>query len=229
MSRRVVIYTRVSTEEQAVGGVGLEAQHEAIMSWVKANLPAWHSYLFSDEGISGKDIKNRPGFQAAVEEACEQKGILIVYSYSRASRSVVDLHLLLEKLNKAGADFVSVTEHTDTTTPSGRLFFGVMALQAQFERELTVERTKLALALKKSKGERIGGIPYGKQLAADRVHFEDNEDEIDTRDYIRDLRETGCSLRGIQEVLRIEEIPNRAGKFKWRLSTIAKLCKGVES
>ena len=220
--KNAVIYCRVSTEEQAEG-VSLEAQEAKCLNYAKDN--SIHVYGFYVDDSSGKDEKHRLEFQKAVESCCKNKATLIVYSISRASRSVMDLYSLVDRLEKAGADFVSLTEHFDTTTAAGKMFFGIMAVLAQFERELISERTKMALAHKKSKGERTGGVPYGMKLAKDGVHLLPNEEELDTLAYILDLRAGGASIRGIQEKLMVEGILNRNGKAKWRLQTLAKFCR----
>ena len=220
----IIGYVRVSTEDQAQEGVSLDAQREKIRMWA-----ALYDHelvgIHEDAGISGKRMDNRPGFQGALRDVCRHKGILVVYSLSRAGRNTRELLELAEQLQKCGADFVSLTEHIETHTATGRMFFTLMAALAQFERDQTSERTISALAHKRKNGERTGNIPYGKRLAADGVHLEDCPVEKGTMSYIRELRELGYSYQQIADDLAENEIPNRNGSLKWRTATIMKICK----
>ncbi|MCH8851463.1 MAG: recombinase family protein [Planctomycetes bacterium] len=85
------------------------------LAWAQAN-----DYelleLFVDAGLSGSRADNRPGLQRAVNTACKRKAALVVYSLSRLARSTRDALMLAERLNKAGADLVSLTESIDTTS-----------------------------------------------------------------------------------------------------------------
>ena len=114
----VVGYVRVSTEDQAREGVSPEAQTAKIEAWCAlhdAPLAAIHK----DLGISGKCMDNRPGLQAALDHVCKVKGVLVFYSLSRVSRSTKDTIGIGERIAKAGADLVSLSEQIDTTTAAG--------------------------------------------------------------------------------------------------------------
>lgn len=93
----------------------------------------------------------------------------MVYSLSRLARSTKDAIAIAERLDKAGADLVSLSEKIDTTTAAGKMVFRMLAVLAEFERDLVSERTTAALAHKAGKGERIGEVPFGWTLAADGV------------------------------------------------------------
>ena len=80
----------------------------------------------------------------------------MVWKLDRLGRSVKDLVELVGELEKRGVHFQSSTDNIDTSTPSGRFFFHVMASLAQMERELLVERTRAGLDVAKAQG-RIGG------------------------------------------------------------------------
>jgi site-specific DNA recombinase len=217
----------VSTKEQGSDGVSLQAQEDKAMAYCAANdLDVCRAY---HEAESGKRDKNRPEFQEAVKFAINRKAVLVVYSISRASRSVVDLYQLTQRLDKAGADFVSLTEHFDTTWAAGKMFFGIMAVLAQFERELIGERTKMALAHKKSKGERVGGIPYGFRAIEGSPLLVEDEEEQENIAYIKACRVEGMSLRRIQEDLMVCGVKSRSGNAKWRLESIANICRVQET
>src|SRR6185295_927090 len=105
---------------------------------------------------------NRPALQAALEAACRGKAALVVYSLSRLARSTRDAIGMSERLHKAGADLVSLSERIDTTTAAGKMVFRMLAVLAEFERDQIAERTKGALSHMRNQGKRISGkIPYG--------------------------------------------------------------------
>lgn len=222
---KVVAYARVSTEQQVEEGVSIDAQLASIYRWAEL---ACHTVVvdFRDSGISGSTTQ-RPGFQDAMDYACKHKAILAVYSLSRASRSVRDTYETLDKLKEAGAAFASVTEHIDTSTASGKLIFGVLAVFAQFEREIIAERTRTAMAHKKARGECVGYVPYGYRKTRDK-RLEPDVYEMNVIDTIQTMRRAGASLRAIQASLRKMKMLNRKGHV-FRLNTIAKLASSERS
>jgi DNA invertase Pin-like site-specific DNA recombinase len=162
-----IIYCRVSTADQAEHGVSLDAQRAKAEAWCAANdYQACDVHV--DAGISGNRADNRPALQAALDAACEQRGALVVYSLSRLARSTRDAIEIAERLDKAGADLVSLSEHIDTTTAAGRMVFRMLAVLAEFERDQIAERTRLALDHKRRRGEYTGGnAPFGMRRTAD--------------------------------------------------------------
>ena len=170
----VIGYIRVSTEGQAQNGVSLDAQRDRIQAWANSNgyeLAAVHV----DEGISGGKLTNRPAAQTAIGQACKHKAALVVYSLSRLARSTRDAIDISEKLHKAGADLVSLSEAIDTTSAAGKMVFRMLAVLAEFERDLVSERTTMALRHLKHQGRRIGRwLPYGYDLGPDGEHLAEN-------------------------------------------------------
>jgi len=81
---------------------------------------------------------------------------VVVYRYDRFARSLRQLVLALEEFRSLGIDFISLHEGVDTSTPNGRLIFGIFASIAEFERELIRDRVRSGLAAAKAKGKRIG-------------------------------------------------------------------------
>lgn len=207
-------YVRVSTEHQVADGVSLEAQQAKFAAWCDLN-----GYevagVFIDAGISGKRADNRPELQKALDAVCSEKGAaIIVYSLSRLSRSVADTLSIATRLEKAGADLVSLSEKIDTTSAAGRMVFKMLAVLAEFERDQIGERITMAMSHKKSKGERCGQIPFGFDLAADGITLEKNETEQEILSIIRKLRAGGMSLRDIATELNTMGVSPKGGK-KW--------------
>ena len=190
-------YIRVSTEEQAVGGVSLAAQRTAVEAYCRLHgLDLMQ--VCADEGLSGRRADNRPGLQEAVDSARRMRGVLVVHSLSRLARSTRDAIDIADSLAHAGADLVSISERIDTTNGMGRFFFTTMAALAQLERDLISERTTAALAHKRANSQRIGGhIPLGFDLHEDGVQLIENEDEQRVLERILELRRRGLSSRGI--------------------------------
>jgi site-specific DNA recombinase len=212
-------YVRVSTEDQANEGVSLDAQKAKLAAWCLAN-DYELSKVLVDAGLSGGRADNRPGLQAAIEEACKTKSALVVYSLSRLARSTKDTIAIGEKLDKAGADLVSLSEKIDTTSAAGKMIFRMLAVMAEFEKDQISERTKMAMAHKKSKSERVGTIPYGFDLSSDGVTLSENAVEQATIKTIQELRLRGVSLRDIAGELTSNNHPTKKGSGKWSHMTV---------
>jgi DNA invertase Pin-like site-specific DNA recombinase len=147
---RVTGYVRVSTEEQAVSGAGLEAQRRAILAECKRR--GWELVeTIEDAGYSAKDLK-RPGVQEALRalEAGDAKA-LVVAKLDRLSRSMLDFAALMATAQKQHWALVALDCAVDTSTPAGEAMAHVLATFGQFERRLIGQRTKEALAVKNAK------------------------------------------------------------------------------
>jgi len=213
---KVIGYVRVSTEEQAREGISLEAQRSKIEAWVHAmgfQLVA----LEEDAGISGKLIRTREGLRRAIDGACAEKAVLVVYSLSRLSRSTRDTLMVADKLDKAGADLVSLSERIDTTTAAGKMVFRMLAVLNEFERDQISERTSAILQHKKAKGEVYSPIPYGFKRDGSKLVPSKEERRV-----IREIvvmKKRGMSLRAIASNLNEEGIPAKRGGI-WYASTV---------
>lgn len=206
---KAIAYIRVSTEEQATDGVSLEAQKAKIAAWCDLNGYTLGE-VFMDAGISGTKA-DRPGLTAAL--AAVGKGdALVVYSLSRLSRSTRHMLELSDRLEKTGADLVSISEKIDTTSAAGRMVFRMLAVLNEFERDQLAERTSAAMQHKKAKGERVGAIPYGKALADDGVALADVPAEQAVIAEARQLHAAGLSLRKIASMLATKGFMARNGK-----------------
>ena len=153
--RGVVGYLRVSTEEQADSGAGLAVQEAAIRAECqRRELPLL--VLHTDAGISGKSLV-RPALTAALEDLDARRGdVLMVAKLDRLTRSVHDASGLMQRSEKSGWGLVALNAPVDTTTPAGRAMAQILSVFAELERRLIGERTKAALAVKKSQGVVLG-------------------------------------------------------------------------
>lgn len=207
--KRAVGYVRVSTEEQAKEGISLEAQKAKIRLWAEAN--DYHlEIIHEDAGISGGKMGNRPALQQAIGDT-KPGNALVVYSLSRLARSTRDAINISDALDKANADLVSLTEKIDTTTASGKMIFRMMAVLAEFERDQISERVKGAMAYLKTQNKRVGGIPYGFDLAKDGETLTANQKEQNGIILMRKLRNKGLSLRDTIRVLEKSKIVPKSG------------------
>ena len=137
-------YARVSTADQK-----LALQHDA--------LTAAGCEVIHDDKLSGVS-RNRPGLTAALA-ACKSGDVLAVWKLDRLGRSTSELLRMVEELNGRGVDFQVLSGKgaaIDTTRPEGKLILSVFAAIAEFERELTIERTREGVAAARRRGKRLG-------------------------------------------------------------------------
>ncbi|HOO45509.1 MAG TPA: recombinase family protein [Deltaproteobacteria bacterium] len=142
---------------------------------------------------------------------------LVVFSPSRLSRSTRDTHMVADKLDKAGADLVSLSERIDTTTAAGKMVFRMLAVLNEFERDQISERTSAILQHKKAKGEVYSPIPYGFRRKGNRLVACEHEQNVIR--HIISLNEEGRSLRYIASFLNKEGVTAKRGG-EWYASTV---------
>lgn len=177
--KKCAIYTRVSTSMQAEKEFNsCESQRDRILSFVKSQEDLEIYKEYADPGFSGASL-DRPGLSELLRDVEDRKvRVVLAYKIDRLTRSSKDFYMLIDFFEKHGVSFVSVTEHFDTSSPSGRLLRNIMLTFAQFERELAAERTRDKMAQRAEKGMWNGGyVPLGyramnKKLAVDRKRAE---------------------------------------------------------
>ncbi|MCA9311922.1 MAG: recombinase family protein [Phycisphaerales bacterium] len=202
-------YLRVSTAEQAAEGISIAAQREAVRRYCKAQRLQLTD-VFDDAGISGRKASNRPDLERALEAVSKSRGVLVVYSLSRLARSLRDTIRIADRLERAGAELALLAEQIDTQTAAGRMFFHVLAALAQFESDITGERTRAALAHKRENGERwCNSPPYGFRWEDGELRPNPTEQRVLRR--IRRLAGNGHSVRTIAAKLADAGVVNRNG------------------
>lgn len=158
--KKVGVYIRVSTQEQAKEGYSIPAQEDRLLAFSKAK--NWIiSDLYIDDGYSGTNLE-RPELKRLLKNL-KNIDVVLVYKLDRLSRSQKDvLYLVEEEFLENNVDFVSVLESFDTTTPFGRAMLGILAVFAQLERDTIIERSKLGKERRAKEGKWRGGpIPLG--------------------------------------------------------------------
>lgn len=201
---RAVAYIRVSTDEQGDSGAGLEAQRKAITAACTGR--GWQLVAVYQDVASGKSLEKRP--QLAEARALIRRGeasALVVAKLDRLSRSVIDAAKLIEAARREGWNLVALDLGVDFSTAAGSAMAQMTAVFAELERRLIGERTRAALAVKKSQGVRLGRPPVMDTRVLRRIR----------RDHRR-----GISFRRIADGLNRDGVPTAHGGSMWHASTI---------
>jgi DNA invertase Pin-like site-specific DNA recombinase len=215
-------YCRVSTDEQAREGVSLEVQRERIQAYAAAKGLDLVEVL-ADEGASGKD-RNRRALQELVAH-CKggRTGHVIVWKLDRLSRRTLHLLSLVEEVFLARKiELHSVSESLDTSTPHGRFVLTLFGGLAQMEREVTVERTRSALAYKRRNGQPTSHPPLGFRANGRRDQMVPVPEELEVVRRIIQRWRQGRSYRSIAAELASEGVKTKRG-CRWHHTTGAKV------
>ena len=216
---KAIGYVRVSTDEQAKSGLGLEAQIAKIKAYAEL-FDIELTEIIMDEGISGKTL-DREGLQRAIKILKDKKAEgMVIAKLDRLTRNVADLGTLVSTVFDK-AELYSVSEQINTKNAAGRLVLNVLVSVAQWERETICERTKDALQAKKARGEKTGGnVPFGFNEVNGKLIR--NEEEQSIINEIKNLKNKGLSLRKIAEALNERGIATKNGKT-WTAAQIQRI------
>ena len=139
----IIGYARISTESQV-----LDQQVDALIK-----------YGIDERNIYKEQISTRAKFRPELERALtylEEEDTFVVCKLDRLGRSVEELIKLINHFKDNGINLVSIAEKIDTTTASGKMYFHIIAMFAEFERNIISERTKEALAAVRKRGKSLG-------------------------------------------------------------------------
>lgn len=181
--KHAAIYIRVSTDAQAEEGYSIDAQIERLNAFcVSKDIENYEHYI--DRGWSGSNIE-RPEITRLIQDVKDDKvSHVIVYKLDRLSRSQKDtLYLIEDVFNPHNADFISINENMDTSTPMGRLMLGILSAFAQLERENIRERTRMGMLERVKAGLWPGGgrVPYGYDYDREQGILVPNKDSEKVR------------------------------------------------
>jgi site-specific DNA recombinase len=210
-----VLYLRVSTQEQAIEGISLDAQEAKLRAYCEMRGLAIIGVI-RDAGVSGaKPLHTRTGGQA-IPDMIKRGTVshVVAYKLDRLFRDCADCLTTTKEWDKRNVALHLVDlggQTLDTSSAMGRFFLTVMAGAAELERNLIAERTTEALSYKKSQNERVGELPYGFQEGPDGKLIED-EGEQATIATIRQYRAQGLSLRAIVVAAEHAGLVSRSGK-----------------
>ena len=188
-----IAYLRVSTDQQADSGAGLDAQHDACTK--SAGVLAG---VYRDEGVSGSTgLEKRPALLEAIG-ALKKGDVLMVAKRDRLGRDPLVVAMIESAVQRKGARIVSAAgEGTGSDSPADVLMRRMVDAFAEYERLIIGARTKAALQAKKARGERTGSVPYGYTLADDEKTLEPNPAEQAVITEARKLKAAGLSLRKV--------------------------------
>jgi DNA invertase Pin-like site-specific DNA recombinase len=219
--KRAVAYLRVSTEEQHNGP---DAQRDAIEVWAASNgieVVAW----YEDHGVSGgAPLDQRPELLAAIEAVKDYRaGVLVVAKRDRLARDAMVAALVERLVERSGAHLRSADNAGNGDGPEAKLLRTMIDAFAEYERALIKLRTRSALAAKKRRGERTGGLPFGMRLSKDGVHLERDPVEGPIVDRVLTMRKGGATFREIVETLNAERVRAARGA-RWHMTTVQRIC-----
>jgi site-specific DNA recombinase len=221
LATKAVAYLRVSTDEQAAHGFGLETQERALRAFAESQAYELVDVI-TDAGISGATRPaERPGFGKVLELAAAGRfSILLVYKFDRLAREIrFAVTTVAELAEQHDVGIGSVTEPIDTATPMGRTVFAILAGMAESERFTIRDRTAGGKLSKAGRGGFAGGrAPYGYETDREGgLRVVPAEAAIVRRIF----KERGpahrpkATLQAIADGLNADGIRTRAGKL-WR-------------
>ena len=218
---RAVAYLRMSTERQDLSPA---AQRAAIEQWAAGAgvvVVAWHE----DLGVSGGTaLEDRPGLLSALDGLdAHAAGVLVVAKRDRLARDVLTASLVERLCERKGARIQTADGAGNQSGPEGALMRTLLDAFAAYERALIRARTRGALAVKKARGERTGGVPLGSSVGEDG-RLAANGAEAAAVARARELRAEGRSLREIATVLAAEG--HRPRGKRWHVQTLARVVAG---
>jgi DNA invertase Pin-like site-specific DNA recombinase len=217
---QVIAYLRVSTDEQAQSGLGLEAQ------LAQCEAVAAPDQVFTDDGHSGAKA-DRPALLAALA-ALSKGDVLMVAKRDRLGRDPMLMGWVEKEAKKVGARVVSAAgEGTENDDPTSILMRRMVDAFAEFERLQIGARTKAALGAKRARGEKTGGdVPFGYAVDEQGRLSEDGAEQ-EALEVIRRLRSKGWTLQAICDELEVRGVRTKRGGSKWQPKVVARLAKAA--
>jgi len=221
MSDKAVGYVRVSTREQARGGVSLDVQEERVCAYCESQGLEVVGVV-KDNGVSGgKELGKRDGGKELLRLlGGEGVGHVVCLKLDRLFRDAADALRQTSEWDKAGIALHFVDfggQAVNTKTSMGRMFLTMTAAFAELERNFIRERTTAALQYKKAHGKVYGPIPFGyKQVGEDLVKVAREQEVIER---MKRERGEGRSLQAIADGLNSGEVCTKRG-CRWYASTV---------
>ncbi len=213
--KRVAIYTRVSTEDQARQGYSLAAQLRRLRAYCRAQ--RWTvAGEYIDDGYSGRD-ERRPSYRQMLADR-ETWDAILVLKMDRIHRNSRNFMAMMDDLGRWGKDFVSATESLDTSTATGRFVADMLQRIAQLESEQTGERVYMGMLEAAGTGKFLGmSDPYGYRYDPDSRNLVIVPDEAEVvRDIFRMHFQERLSMRTIADALNARRVPTKRGlRGRW--------------
>ena len=211
---KTAVYVRVSTDEQAKEGYSIRAQIDKLKNYIQIKEWGFHK-VYADEGISGKNITDRPAINELIADIKAGKvDNVLVYKIDRLTRSTKDLLELTEIFNQNDCTFNSLMESIDTQTASGRMFLKIIGIFAEFERENIAERISLGCEKKVREGYTLANFTasYGYERdAGDKIQKINHEEAQIVKEIYIMFTEGHMSYNGIAKNLNHRGVKPKLG------------------
>lgn len=206
------LYIRVSTERQAKEGYSVPAQKENLTKFALEQ--GWNIFdIYADEGISGKNIEDRPEVKRLINDIKAKKvDKVALYKFDRLTRDMSDTEDIIKLIQECGIEVYTISGGAvDVTTASGRFMIRVSGAVAQLEREQTVERVKFAFVQKVKEGKSLcsGTTSYGYDRPKHQEIQTINVSEAKVVKRIFKMYLDGKTFTEIADLLNAEGIPTK--------------------
>lgn len=224
-TRKAIGYVRVSSDEQAREGLSIEAQTKKIQAYCDFKDLELVT-IIKDEAVSGfKALEKRPGGRQLLDTiANNQAQNIIAVKLDRLFRNTADAIAKSNDFQSKGIDLHLLDLDIDTSTATGKIFFTIIAGLAQFERDITGERTKAVLDMKRKEGKVWNHTPYGFNRNGDYLRTNDKETKA-IKEIVK-LHNNGFTLREIANELELQGIQPKKSN-SWHAKVIADILKRV--
>ena len=218
---RVAAYCRVSTDsDEQAGSYDVQVQHYT--EYIGRNKEWELAGIYTDDGISGTNIKKREGFIEMIDDCMEGKvDMIITKSISRFARNTIDCLKYVRKLKEKNIAIIFEKENINTLEASGELLLTIMASLAQQESASLSQNIKLGLQFRYQEGKVQVNHEHFLGYTKDedgKLIVDENEAKI-VRRIFREYLE-GASFRDIANGLEKDKIRTGGKRYKWHLSTI---------
>lgn len=214
------LYIRVSTERQVKEGYSVAAQKQNLSTFAKQQ--GWNIYdIYADEGISGKNIQDRPEVKRLIEDIKQNKiDVVVLYKFDRLTRDSRDTEDIITLVQECGVQVFTLSGGVvDVSTATGRFSVRISGAVAQLEREQTIERVKVAFKQKVSQGFTLAcqTTCYGYNRKKHEKEQTINQEEAKVVRRIFRMYNSGSSFTEIAHILNTEKVPTKLKGKKLRI------------
>lgn len=237
MARTAVGYVRCSTAKQEESGLGLESQLEKVRAFCVVK--GWELvHVYEEPGVSaGKPLADRPEGAKLLARVRKEKCAVVVAKLDRLFRNVADASATINEFAKQNIELAAIAEGFDMSSLYGRAMAQMASVFAELERGMIRERTRAAVQVKKSRGERVSGLaPYGWTFVGtgvfktkfgetkETLQLEPLPSEQETLTLIRLWHSNGIGFEGIAKTLNSTNTPTKTGTL-WTRATVRQILR----